>query len=267
METPEAGVELVQAVEYLDKPGVGESGMKDGDVYAGVGDGFRVLKRDELEVKGLNGVKWGCEYASYCVNVPVYCGWLLRTFVEKGGKAERRRLGSVMEAFEAGKDIIGLEGEVTMVVNCSGTNFGKDPKVRIIRGQTVLVKNAYHRTVTRQYADGRWATLIPRPLVGGTIVGVSKEIGDEEEKPRPETRKLLLEQSVQCFPDFVANVEDFEVIRDNVGRRPFREGGLRMEIEEVENGQKGIVNGYGAGGRGYELSWAIAERLVELVSE
>lgn len=259
-ETPDAGVKLLQGVEYLDRPGEGQLHMKDGDVYAGVGDGFRVLNRDEL----IEGVSWGCEYTTYCVNVPVYCAYLLRRFEEKGGRVVRRRIKSATAAFDVDQDDVG--GEVSTLVNCSGTNFGHDPKVSFIRGQTVLVKNKYHRTVTRQYADGRWATLIPRPLDGGTIVGVSKEMGDEEENARPETRQLLLEQSVECFPDFVEKVEQFEIMRDNVGMRPFREGGLRMEVEDVDNNRKRIVHGYGAGGRGYELSWGVAERLVGLVN-
>lgn len=254
---------MVKGVEYFDRPGTGELGMKDGDVYAGPRDGFRVLRDEEL----LEGIKWGCEYETYVVNVPVYLGWLLERFVGGGGKVATRRVGGVMEGFEVSSLLEDGDGEeVSTVVNCSGTNFGLDPKVKIIRGQTVLVKNPYHRTVTRQYADGRWATLIPRPLSGGTIVGVSKEIGDKEEKPRRETRQLMLEQAVESFPDFVKRVEDFEVIKDYVGRRPFREGGLRMEVEEIDGGRKRIVHGYGAGGRGYELSWAVAERLVELVS-
>lgn len=259
VETPEAGVQLMRGREYLDRPGKGEMGMKSGDVYAGPGDGFRILGEEEL----MKGAVWGCEYRTYCVNVPVYCGVLLHTFEQNGGKVVRKRIGSAMEAFELGGNDVGCEAK--LVVNCSGTNFDRDPKMKIIRGQTVLVKNPYHRTLTRQYADGRWATLIPRPMDGGTIVGVSKEINDMEEKPRPETRRLMLEQSVECFPDFVKRVEDFEVIMDNVGRRPFREGGLRIEVERINGDQKRIVHGYGAGGRGYELSWGAAEKIVELV--
>ncbi len=261
VEAPEAGVQLMQGIEYLDRPGEGEMRMKDGDVYAGVGDGFRVLGEKEL----MEGAVWGCEYRTYCVNVPVYCKFLLQKFEKSGGKVMRKRIGGVVEAFELGEG--GVGGEVKIVVNCSGTNFDLDAKMKIIRGQTVLVKNPYHRTLTRQYADGRWATLIPRPLDGGTIVGVSKEIDDEEEKPRPETRRLLLEQSVECFPGFVKRVEDFDVIMDNVGRRPFREGGLRIEVEHVDGNRKRIVHGYGAGGRGYELSWGAAEKIVELVDQ
>ncbi|KAF7506588.1 hypothetical protein GJ744_011625 [Endocarpon pusillum] len=259
-ETPKAGVKLMQGVDYFDRPGKGELGMKDGDVYAGPEDGFRVLQKSEL----MEGVKWGCEYGTYCINVRVYCGYLLKEFQEKGGKIVSRRIGDAKQAFSLNEDEIG--GEVSTVVNCSGTNFGKDPKIKLIRGQTVLVKNPYHRTLNRQYADGRWATLIPRPLDGGTIVGVTKEIGDEEETARPETRQLLLKQSIECFPDFVEKLEDFDVISDNVGRRPFREGGVRMEVEELDDGRKPIVHGYGTGGRGYELSWAIAEQLVELLN-
>lgn len=259
-ETPEAGVEMMQGVEYFDKPSEGELEMGDGDVYAGVGDGFRVLKQEEL----VGGVRWGCEYRTYCVNVPLYGAYWLRRFEENGGRVIKQRIQDVMEAFEVAQPD-GLN-EVSTVVNCSGTNFGHDPRVKIIRGQTCLVKNPYHRTVTRQYADGRWATLIPRPLGGGTIVGVSKEVGDEEDEPRPETRQLLLEQSTDSFPDFVRDLAGFEVIQDNVGRRPYREGGARIEIETFEGGRKRLVHGYGVGGRGYELSWAIAERLVDLVS-
>ena len=114
------------------------------------------------------------------------------------------------------------------MVNCSGRNFDKDPKVKIIRGQTVLVQQQYRKTVTRQSSDGSWSFLIPRPSGGGTIVGGSKEVGDFETRARPETRNALLRQAVKNFPDFVADITDFVVVQDNVGRRPWREGGLRI---------------------------------------
>ena len=61
--------------------------------------------------------------------------------------------------------------------------------------------------------------------------------------------------AVESYPDFVDSVDKFEVLKDNVGRRPWREGGYRFEIDRVAPGRT-IVHGYGAGGRGYELSWA-----------
>ncbi|EXJ64493.1 hypothetical protein A1O7_00829 [Cladophialophora yegresii CBS 114405] len=254
-ENPEAGVAEMPAMEYFQKPAPELLRMTTGDVYAWPGDGFRVLEKHELP----RDAAWGCEYQSYCINVPVYCRWLMDRFLAKGGRVIRRRLSSVGEAFV-------VAGEDQLVVNCSGRNIGTDPKVKIIRGQTVLVKQQYHRTITWQRADGTWAFLIPRPNGGGTIVGGTKELDDWESAPRDETRERLLRRCVESFPDFVKTVEEFVVLKDNVGRRPWREGGYRFEIEQIAPG-KTIVHGYGAGGRGYELSWGAAGKILELAKE
>ena len=259
-ETPEAGVELMPGLDYFENPPKEILALKSGDVYAGPDDGFRVLKADELP----KGAKWGCVYQSYCVNVTVYCRWLMDQFVARGGRVIQHRLSSAAEAFEfAQKNDL---RKVKLVVNCSGRNFDQDPKMKIIRGQTVLVKGQYNKTITGQNKDGTWAFLIPRPRGGGTIVGGTKEPHDWEAKVRPETRQRLLRQSVELFSDFVDSVDKFEVLKDNVGRRPWREGGYRIEIEQVDPGRT-IIHGYGAGGRGYELSWAAAERVLDVVKK
>ncbi|EXJ95229.1 hypothetical protein A1O1_00349 [Capronia coronata CBS 617.96] len=257
-ESPEAGVAFLQGVEYLEDPPEEILRLKTGDVYASTNDEFRVLEHAELPF----GAKWGCEYRTWCVNVQPYCQWLLDRFITNGGQLIGHRLSSAADAFDFARQI-GL-GRVKIIVNCSGRNFDQDPKVKIIRGQTVLVKQRYSKTVTRQNRDGTWTFLIPRPNGGGTIVGGTKEIGDPETRPRPETRQKLLEQAAQAYPDFVDSVDKFEVLKENVGRRPWREGGFRIETESVAPGQR-IVHGYGGGGRGYELSWGAAERIVELV--
>jgi hypothetical protein len=259
-EVPEAGVELMPGVEYLEDPPEANLKLRSGEEYAGPGDRFRVLGKDELP----EGVRWGCQYGTYCINVPVYSKWLLRRFLERGGKVMRHKLKNAESAFDVARQE-GLGEDVT-VVNCSGTNFGHDAAVKIIRGQTVLVKQQYGKTVTRQNRDGSWAFLIPRPCGGGTIVGGSKEVGDMEEAPRAETREKLLRQAVKYFPDFVEGEDAFEILRDNVGRRPYRDGGCRLETEVIADGRRQIIHAYGIGGRGYETSWAIAERVVELLN-
>lgn len=257
-DSPDAGVATMQGVEYLENPGVDVSGLRTGDVYAGPGDSFRILEQSELPP----GVEWGCDYQTYAVNVHIYCQWLLDGFVARGGKILQYRLSEASEAF----DLLQKNGgpPVRTVVNCSGRNFDRDPKMTIIRGQTVLVRQQYHKTITRQNRDGSWIFLIPRPRQGGTIVGGTKEIGDFHEHARPETRSKLLQMCVEAFPDFVGSVEEFEVTKDNVGRRPWRDGGVRTEIESFGQGRR-VVHGYGAGGRGYELSWGVAERVAQLM--
>lgn len=257
-EIPEAGVGIMPGVEYLENPPEEIKELRTGDVYAGPGDEFRVFDEKELP----KGAKWGCEYQSYCVNIRTYSRWLLDGFLSKGGQIVQHRLTSATEAFEYARKS-GM-GDVSTVVNCSGRNFDQDDKMKIIRGQTVLVAQQYDKTVTRQNKDGSWTFLVPRPRGGGTIVGGTKEIDDWEGKARPETRQKLLQACAEAFPDFVDSVDRFEVVQDNVGRRPWREGGYRIEVESVGR-DRTIVHGYGAGGRGYELSWGAAERVAELV--
>lgn len=59
---------------------------------------------------------------------------------------------------------------------------------------------------------------------------------------------------------------ELKVLRDIVGRRPMRRGGMRLEREDVE-GAGTVVHAYGMGGRGYEVSWGVAEAVFELMGK
>lgn len=275
-ERTESGVQIVPAAEYLESPAREHLLLQTGDIYASDEDDFRVLSETEIESlnaqAGVGKIAWACQYNTYVVNVHMHCAWLLEQFRTGGGRVVQKACIGLDDAFHMHDD----RPFAPLVINCSGRNFDRDPKVKIIRGQTVLVKNFYHSTITRQNKDGSWSFLIPRPCGGGTVIGGTKEIGDSEERPRAETRQQLLENAAKYFPDFVSRVEDFEVVCDNVGRRPWREGGLRIEVEDRRfddedqrfAGQTGkVVHGYGAGGRGFELSHGIAEEVCRLVEK
>lgn len=257
---PESGVQTMQGVEYFDTPSDEVLSLKPGHNLTGShSDGFRILSTSELPT----GVQHGYEYQTYCLNPPMYTRWLLNRFTSLGGKTIQQKLTNVTDAFK----VYGEQGPlaaVPVVINCSGRNFDQDSRTNIIRGQTVLVRNQYHRTVTRQHRDGKWSFLIPRPFGGGTIVGGTKEMGDAETEPRPATRRELLTRAAENFPDFVRDPADFDVIKDVVGRRPWRDGGMRIELETLPNGRT-VIHGYGAGGRGYEMSWGAAAKIARLV--
>ena len=258
-ESAAAGVQMVQGVEHFEDPSADVLSLRTGQSFTGDdADGFRVLEPSGLPAK----VRFGIEYETYCVNPHVYCSWLLGRFTALGGKTARRKLNTIEDAFKVPGEQ-GSPAATPIVINCSGRGFDQDPRTNIIRGQTVLVKNQYPRTVTRQHRDGKWTFLIPRPLGGGTIVGGTKEIGDWEAGPRPATRRELLSRAAGVFPDFVTNPDDFDVVQDNVGRRPWREGGARIEAETLSAGRT-VIHGYGVGGRGYELSWGVAAEIMLL---
>lgn len=254
IDEPGAGVKFVKGVEHLEAPPaeyLDEQSVR--NVYTHLDD-FRHQTKEELPA----GVKWGVEYKTYVINSPVYCAHLLRKFILKGGQKKSYTLTNVNEAFSLGRN-------VRMVVNCSGLGFD-DRKSFIIRGQTCLVRNSVSATITRQNEDGSWSFCIPRPLDGGTIIGGTKQPHEWDPNPSPEIRAKLLSNASKWFPFTPENKGQFDVIRDIVGRRPAREGGMRLELEKLAGG-KSLVHAYGAGGRGFEISQGVAEDTVELMLE
>ncbi|CAL5870871.1 uncharacterized protein PFLUO_LOCUS5112 [Penicillium psychrofluorescens] len=251
---PGAGIRFVQGVEHLEAPPpeyLDEQSVR--IVYSHL-DEFRVLSPTELP----RGVKWGVHYGTYVINSPVYCAHMLRKFILKGGRAMRGTLTDPREAFS-------LATNVKTVVNCSGMGFA-DPSSFIIRGQTCLVRNPVSATITRQNSDGSWSFCIPRPLDGGTIIGGTKQPHEWDPHPSPETRKRLLANAAKWFPFTPESGGQFDVVQDIVGRRPAREGGVRIEAEKLD-GERYIVHGYGAGGRGFEISKGVAEDITTLMVE
>lgn len=128
------------------------------------------------------------------------------------------------------------------------------------------------KTVTRQNKDGTWSFIIPRFFSGGTIVGGTKQPGNWSVEPDADTRETLLAggRELRQFASSSANKsEDVSVIADVVGRRPTRDGGMRIELERrpVSGRQATVLHAYGAGGRGYEISWGVAGEVAQLASD
>ena len=133
--------------------------------------------------------------------------------------------------------------------------------------------------MTKQKKDGSWSFIIPRFFSGGTIVGGTKQPGDWTTEPALSTRESLLHEG-RKIAEFASEfgiesdkLSKMRVIVDVVGRRPTREGGMRIEVEQRgarvndERATGPIVHAYGAGGRGFEISWGVAEEVRKLVTE
>ncbi|KAI1909992.1 hypothetical protein LOZ12_000462 [Ophidiomyces ophidiicola] len=256
LEHPEYGIQFMEGIEYVS--GEAASAYKTLlPEYAQL-TGFRVLDSNETPT----GVEFAARYDTYTVDPDVYLFHLLRRFKLDGGEVQRTRLSSLQEAFD-------LQGhDVSLVINCSGMGFN-DPHSFIIRGQTCLVSNTCNKTITRQDNEG-WSFLIPRPLGGGTIVGGTKQPNDWSAVAVESTRETLLANAAKLYPAILNSEGKFDVIRDIVGRRPAREGGLRLEVEVLPSTaplERKVVHAYGAGGRGVELSWGVAEEVVKMVQD
>ncbi|KAL6852280.1 hypothetical protein ACO1O0_006821 [Amphichorda felina] len=263
---PWVGISRTLGVEHLEAPPPEYTQQTKQSFEAETGiQGYRALGSDEVP----EGVQLGFEYPTFCVNSPIYCGNLLRKFIAQGGKTLGRDLRSEWEAFC-------LRPNVKFVVNASGIGFG-DPKSFPTRGQIVITD--FHnatRTVTKQNKDGTWSFIIPRGFNGGTIMGGTKDPGSWQTEANPATRQRLIRggQGIAKYAvedPSKANVDHVGVISDVVGRRPTRDGGMRIQVEERQlTGTDGelrtghVLHAYGAGGRGYEISWGVANEVAAI---
>lgn len=115
---------------------------------------------------------------------------------------------------------------------------------------------------------------MPRNFDGGTIIGGTKEPDNWDPTPSLAVRQRLLDNFRATYPA----LGEVKVLQDVVGRRPTRHGGARIEREEVDvvgsggvggggggSERRTIVHAYGLGGRGYEMSWGVAQMVRELV--
>lgn len=121
---PWAGLTRVRGAEYLEAPSKAYLDLNEETFASEAGlPGYRQLDKTELP----EGVSFGYEYETFCINSPVYCLHLLRKFILRGGKTLSRDMRAEKEAFY-------LRPNVLFVINASGTGFG-DPKCFPTRGE------------------------------------------------------------------------------------------------------------------------------------
>ncbi|OKL55477.1 hypothetical protein UA08_09227 [Talaromyces atroroseus] len=226
---PWTGISKTTGIEFIEAPNCDYEKQTSESFAAESGlPGYRELVSSEKPA----GTWLGYEYETYCVNAPMYCANLLRTFVLRGG-------------------------------------------------QTVLTSlDVTTKTVTKQAKDGSWSFIIPRGFDGGTIIGGTKEPENWDSEPSLHTREHLLTagqglllyacEASKNHDDALSSWRNKRVIADVVGRRPTRQGGMRIEPEErlLSNGnKKNVIHAYGAGGRGFEISWGVAAEVAEMAKE
>ncbi|KAI4909921.1 hypothetical protein J4E85_011418 [Alternaria conjuncta] len=234
--------------------------------------GLRQLSGSELP----KGANFGFEFPStFRINTQVYLQWLQAQALCKGISLVRRHYPSVSE-------VLSDHPSTTLLVNCTGLGSLKlsdikDTNLYPTRGQTLLVAEP-KTPITRMYEmervksfrspkriDPTTTYVFPRPLGGGVILGGSRQDNDWSEEWDEELGQDIMKRCCELCPE-LGKPEDLQVIGRNVGLRPSRKGGPRIETE-MGKWKVPVVHCYGHAGAGYQSSWGTAERVLELVQK
>ncbi|KAG2155504.1 hypothetical protein DEU56DRAFT_311446 [Suillus clintonianus] len=231
--------------------------------------------------------KAGVAFDTFSVNPAEYLPWLRSELISRGVTFERRNVRSLDEL----RSLVGPDG---ILVNASSLGSRsiigvEDTKLYPIRGQTILVHAPGLQECLIANRETEEATyIIPRPgkgqpdtaILGGTF------------QPRNWDTSLDMQIARGIFDRCAAlapclKSAEFRILKHNVGLRPGREEGPRVELERIvlplerthglvpwnespandrdHEESMLVVHAYGFGPAGYQRSWGAAEEVLELI--
>jgi len=248
--------------------------------YKNLPRNFRVLSPHEIPA----GYKSGVAYSTISVNPLRYLPWLKSELESRGVRFIRKSLRSIEEAAE----VAGTDGVIVNATSLGSRSLigVQDTKMYPVRGQTVLVHAPHiHEflTETAVHPNHGVTHMIPRPgpdgtvLLGGTIQAFNWDTSYDEA-----TAQQIFSRCAALEPRLL-DKDKVRVLSHNVGLRPAREGGPRVEVEWMKLPLEGtlvprpdgfiqqartamVIHAYGFGPAGYQESWGAAEEVVYLLN-
>lgn len=218
--------------------------------YADVVDDVRRRSRaDGDQVVGDHHTE--LSFTTWYADVPQVLPALVGHVLEEHGVAlHRHRLGHLDEVADRGR----------VVVHASGVGARAlvgDDRVEPVRGQGVVVPFADPPDWSVS-ADGFYAY----PRVGGLFLGGTAEPGQWDRTPDPAVTRRLVAGNARVFPVLAdLATDDLEAV---VGLRPYRHGGVRLELDR-DIATVPVVHAYGHGGAGWTLAPGTATAVADLV--
>lgn len=187
-----------------------------------------------------------------------------------GGRTVRARLDSLSDILKHAEH----PRTVRAIINCAGLGALSlrdvmDEDVFPTRGQLCMIRAPWMKYGKTFIGPGWTSYTIPRDN-GIVVVGGTREANDWHSRPRPETTKTILETAVKYDRKLLppgkrksGTYLDVDLVGQGVGLRPYRKGGFRMEVSELQGVP--VLHHYGHGGGGYQNSWGCARRAVDML--
>ncbi|TFY59351.1 hypothetical protein EVJ58_g5838 [Rhodofomes roseus] len=224
---------------------------------------FRVLDPSEVPA----GLQGGIAFKTFSINPELYLPWLQSELLARGVEFVRRKVHSLGEA-------AALAGPNSVLVNATGIG------ARSLIG--VEDADSSSRSRSGRGNPGEATYIIPRPSPPGEVLlGGTFQPDNWDTSLDVATAKGILERCAALAPQ----LKDAEtrILRHNVGLRPARKGGPRVEAAWTDvplksellplpesdgrvNGRVLLVHAYGFGAAGYQNSWGAAQEVADLIA-
>jgi D-amino-acid oxidase len=213
--------------------------------------GLRTLRGDEVQGPFTGG--WA--FTVPTVEMAHYLPWLQQTFSTAGGTLIRRRIDALEQAGVWAPAVVNASGLAARAL-CG------DTEVHPARGQLVLVANPGLHTSLRDEDNADGHTYV-HPRSRDIVLGGTFEVGEWDTTPSPATAAAILRRCTDLLPELAGA----PVLGHQVGLRPWRDGGVRLEAAPYPHGRiRRLVHNYGHGGAGVTLAWGCADAATALIA-
>ncbi|CEP16337.1 hypothetical protein [Parasitella parasitica] len=137
-------------------------------------------------------------------------------------------------------------------------------------GGKIVQRNLGHIDEVLSAKEPQWTQginyVIPRSD-GTVVLGGTANKHDFNPFPETQTNNTILEKTFALCPEL--KEQPLEIVKYNVGLRPSRIGGVRIENEMLTSRNRKqtiqVTHGYGHGGFGVQSSWGSAEYIVQVM--
>ncbi|KAF9873485.1 putative fad dependent protein [Colletotrichum karsti] len=247
---PESSVKRIEMIDLQEATTIDKIWYKD------LMPGFRAMRPEELP----QGVVCGMSYKTVVLTPTTFLPWLAQQLKDRGVVFMRQNIESLSDLKHLNHDVL---------VNSTGCGARflhdvRDESVQEVRGQTILIKTDFDKILMRH--GKAYTYVIPR-LDGTAILGGIKQVNNTDTAIDLDIRDDILRRVHENAPSVFRDnkIENVEIIRDNVGFRPARTGGVRVEKENLDG--QSVVHAYGTGGGGYVFSFGVARAAGTLVND
>jgi glycine/D-amino acid oxidase-like deaminating enzyme len=265
---PESGVESIRGYELF------REGEKTLPSWRKIPNYFRLLELNEIDsfnsfdlshldtelqvMINNKPIKWGYEIEAPVVSMDNYLNWLYNKVITDSVKVIKKRIVSLQSLCE----------DFDFVVNCTSLGARElisDTNFNVYKGEYFVVP-ANGIALTHYVGDDDFPTgmsyIIPR--FGELLIGGCAYSGEENYHSQLDWKETYTRATIYT-PQLISMADDFQP-RRVIGLRPYRTGGVRLELDSKQGiGSGKIIHNYGHGGSGFSLSWGCAEEVLALI--
>ena len=214
---------------------------------------WKCLQPRDLDAAERLGRTFGYSIQVPLIDTPYYLADLEQQL------GDRIHLG---QRFDAISDV---DPRFSVIVNCTGIQgpqlAAKDESV-MKPGRGVVLTGHSSRPYALLDADGgeQFLYIVARLVSGTSVIGGCDTTSWNEETDEAEGREIF---DRSAAADASLTTDSF---MGNVGLRPVRKAGVRLDLERAADGRP-VVHNYGHGGGGFTVSWGCAEEAADLVAQ